>query len=86
MLGSNSSEWGSDGNFGIEWGKNLLNLAGFEDFDFDSALLGLDNRDNVAPLHPITWLDQPFHDRARFHVRTKAGHSELGHGNPHARP
>jgi hypothetical protein len=86
MLGSNSGEWGSHRYLGIERGKYLLDLTCLEDFDFDSALLGLDNRDNVAPLHPITWLDQPFHNRARFHVRTEAGHSELDHGNPHARP
>ena len=79
MLGSNLGQWSPDGYFGIERGKNFFHLTCFENLDFNSTLLRLDDRDDVAPLDPITWFDQPFDHGTRFHIRAQAGHPELDH-------
>ena len=79
-VGSNARQRRADRHLALELDQDLLDLAGLEDFDLDRAFLGLDHGDDVAALDPIAGLDQPFDQRAGFHVGAERGHAELDHG------
>ena len=55
----------------------LLDGAVGEDLDFDRRLVGVDQRDDVAPAHLVARSDPPFDQRAGFHVRAERRHAEL---------
>ena len=45
--------------------------AGVEDLDLDRALLRLHHGHDIATLHVVAWLHQPFDQRAGLHVGAK---------------
>ena len=59
-----------------------LDGAGIERFDLYRRLRGVDNCDDVTLANLVTWLDQPFEQRALVHVGAEDGHDELGHLSP----
>ena len=81
-FGSNSRQRGPDRHLGVQIDEKLLDFAGFEDFDLDRAFLCLDDGDDVAAFDAIAGLDQPFHQRACFHICAEGGHAEIDHGVP----
>ena len=51
--------------------EDPVDHAVFEDLHVDVGLVGVDDGDDVAPMHAVTRLDQPLRDRAGVHVGTE---------------
>ena len=61
--------------------SSFLDRARGEDLDIDDALVGLDERHDVAALHGVAGLHLPRDERAGLHVRPERRHAEFtGHG------
>jgi hypothetical protein len=87
MLGTNASERGTNRHLATDINQNSFDLSGFEDFDFNRALLSFDHRDDIATLHQISGLDHPLDECASLHIGAEGRHAKFGHGiRCYARP
>ena len=60
-------------------GQQLVDNTLLEAFNLDLAFFGADHGHDVAAFDRCARLDQPFEQRARFHVGAQARHNKLSH-------
>jgi hypothetical protein len=76
---ANQREQRSDRHFLTRFHDGSIDHAGVEDLDLDGALLGIDDRDDVAAGDRVARLLQPLDECAGFHVGAEGWHAELDH-------
>jgi hypothetical protein len=57
----------------------LFENAIFEYLDLDGALRRFHYCNDIASLHLVAWLRQPFDERGGLHVGAERRHAEVGH-------
>jgi hypothetical protein len=68
LFAAKTSEHGPDGNLRSLCNADLVDGTAAANLDLEDAFLGLDFRDDIAPLHMITRLHEPGDDGTGLHV------------------